>query len=128
MTLKTFHSSLVCVVFSTLLISFSAQAQEGKPILDPDNGSKESSRQQDNDPLMGENPDSRSNRTLSAPLPAETPVVLRDAEAKTIKPVVKPAEKGQKDEEKAQKKEGNPLSFNFLYYIIEKFKLSDFVE
>lgn len=117
---------MACVVFSTLLISFSAQAQEGKPILDPEN--KESSRT-DNDPLMGETPDSRSNRSLSMPAPTGEPsVVVRDAEAKALKPVAKPAEKSQKEEEKAQKKEGDPLSFNFLYYLIEKFKLSDFVE
>lgn len=127
MTLKTLHSSLACVVFSTLLISFNARAQEGKPILDPETASKES--RQDNDPVLGESTEGRSNRTLTSTIStSEAPVVVRDSEIKAGKPIVKPAEKLQKEEEKAQKKEGDPLSFNFLYYIIEKFKLSDFVE
>ena len=37
----------------------------------------------------------------------------------SVKPV-KPTEKTQKEED--------PLTFNFLYYIIEKFKLSDMIE
>jgi hypothetical protein len=128
MTLKTIHTSLACAVFSTLLMTFSAQAQEGKPILDPDNTTKENSRT-DNDPIMGENPDSRLNRGLSGSvITPEAPSVTRDTEAKTVKPVAKTAEKVAKDEAKASKKEGDPLSFNFLYYFIEKFKLSDFVE
>jgi hypothetical protein len=45
---------------------------------------------------------------------------LRDtAQVKIMKPI-KPAEKAQKEED--------PLSFNFLYYIIEKFKLSDVIK
>lgn len=40
---------------------------------------------------------------------------------------VKPS-KTIKSNEKIQEKEEDPLSFNFLYYIIEKFKLSDVIE
>lgn len=117
---------MACVVLSTLLLSFNAQAQEGKPILDPET-SKES--RTDNDPVLGESAEGRSNRTLTSTVStAEGSVVVRDSELKAAKPATKPAEKLQKEEEKAQKKEGDPLSFNFLYYIIEKFKLSDFVE
>jgi hypothetical protein len=56
---------------------------------------------------------------------SNTPV-LRDStsQPKLTKPVSVPA----KVIEKNQKTEEDPLSFNFLYYIIEKFKMSDMIQ
>lgn len=42
-----------------------------------------------------------------------------------LKPIVKPSKFGEKA---GKEKQEDPLSFNFLYYIIEKFKLSDIIE
>jgi hypothetical protein len=53
------------------------------------------------------------NRETETPAPATVPT-------KSVKAPVKPVEKTQKPED--------PLSFNFLYYIIEKFKMSDMIE
>lgn len=64
--------------------------------------------------------------TESKTSPKPTPVApakesTRDSlQVKTSVKPVKPTEKPQKEED--------PLSFNFLYYIIEKFKLSDMIE
>lgn len=61
-------------------------------------------------------------KTLSKPV---IPAVSRETETppatKTTKTPVKQADKTQKSPE-------DPLSFNFLYYIIEKFKMSDMIE
>lgn len=78
-------------------------------------------------PSGSENPETRTNKN-SASTVGQEPAAIRDSEIKVIKPVVKSVEKAPKEEEKAQKEEDDPLSFNFLYYIIEKFKLSDIVE
>ena len=54
--------------------------------------------------------------------PTVTPTTQRDSvQVKPVSKVTKPSEKSQKNTE-------DPLSFNFLYYIIEKFKLSDIIE
>jgi hypothetical protein len=42
------------------------------------------------------------------------------SQIKAIKPITKTSDKTTKQED--------PLSFNFLYYIIEKFKMSDMIE
>ena len=49
-------------------------------------------------------------------------IAARDSssQSKAIKPVSKTSDKTTKQED--------PLSFNFLYYIIEKFKMSDMIE
>lgn len=56
------------------------------------------------------------------PVKIQAPSSQRDSIQ--IKPIVKPT----KPSEKTQKNTEDPLSFNFLYYIIEKFKLSDIIE
>ena len=61
-------------------------------------------------------------KTLSKPVipPAVSRETETPAPTKATKAPVKPADKTQKSED--------PLSFNFLYYIIEKFKMSDMIE
>ena len=126
MKLKSCHIALLTAVFFTLLLPFSVRAQEAKVGLDAEIPTKESIKQDQETPSGSENPDIRVNKSSLTPVTQE-PVVIRDSELKSAKPVAKAVEKAQKDEEKVQKEE-DPLSFNFLYYIIEKFKLSDIVE
>jgi hypothetical protein len=70
------------------------------------------------DPGPGES----ESKTNKLPVPtSNVKEVARDSvQLKLAKPFNKPADKVEKEED--------PLSFNFLYYIIEKFKLSDIIE
>lgn len=125
MKLKTCHTALLTAVLFALLMPLGAFAQESRAGLE-DNLPKDSAKQDQESPSGSENIENRSNfKNTSAAAGTET-VSVRDAEIK--KQVSKSIEKPQKDAEKAQKQEEDPLSFNFLYYIIEKFKLSDIVE
>lgn len=124
MKLKTCHTNLLAATL-LMLLPLGVLAQESRSGFDPD-AAKDPARQEQETPA-GEGLEIRSNiKNITVPAP-ETPVV-RDSEIKNSKPVAKqPAEKPQKEVEKPRKEE-DPLSFNFLYYIIEKFKLSDIVE
>jgi len=72
-----------------------------------------------------------AKEALDDPEPGETEYKPAIKPANTVRDsvslikVVKPAPKATSD--KSQKQE-DPLSFNFLYYIIEKFKMSDMIE
>lgn len=127
MKLRSCHTALLTAVLFTLLMPFSALAQEDKGLLDTENVIKETLKQDPDTPSGTENPETRINKNTPTPASQE-PVVIRDAELKASKSIVKTVDKAQKEEEKVQKEEEDPLSFNFLYYIIEKFKLSDIVE
>lgn len=106
MRLKPANSVFLLAVFCTLVSTIQVNAQEGRPEMD----------------ILRSDPD---------------PVSVSDSETKTIKSTpkellrdsiqVKPV-KTFRSNEKAPEKEEDPLSFNFLYYIIEKFKLSDVIE
>jgi len=129
MKLKSCHTLPLSALFLTLLLPFTALAQEDKATFDTEIAVKESIKHDQETPSGSstENPETRLNKNSTVPASQETSAI-RDSELKNVKPVIKPVEKPQKEEEKVQKKEDDPLSFNFLYYIIEKFKLSDIVE
>lgn len=131
MKLKSRHIALLTAVLFTLLLPFNALAQEDKVSFDAEITTKESIKQDpetsSGTPTGTDNPETRTNKSSTAPTTQE-PVIIRESELKNAKPAVKPVEKVQKEEDKVQKEEDDPLSFNFLYYIIEKFKLSDIVE
>jgi len=94
-----------------MVCSYPVIAQEGKP--QPEIEAIGGIRM-DPDPILPET-EIRSNK-----LPVTTKETLRDSsQLKVLKPV-KSADKANKEED--------PLSFNFLYYIIEKFKMSDIIE
>lgn len=126
MKLKSCHTVPLTAVLFTLLLPLNAVSQEDKVGFDSEIVTKDPAKQDQETPSGTENPDNRVNKNSTAPASQE-PVATRDTELKNIKPVVKTVEKPLKDEEKVQKEE-DPLSFNFLYYIIEKFKGSDIVE
>lgn len=101
------------VVCWTLVCSYSLNAQEAQPEIE---SAKEVLRNEP-DPVLSES----DTRTVNKPsiITGATKEVQRDSvHFKVPKPLK--AEKAEKEED--------PLSFNFLYYIIEKFKLSDIIE
>jgi hypothetical protein len=120
MRLKPAHSVLPIVVFLTLFFAMPAGAQEERqgetePI------AKETPRT-DPDPAVSDSDIRTGNR------PNVIPAALKEAKEAPKDSIVqnkvirhlRPVEKVPKEED--------PLSFNFLYYIIEKFKLSDIIE
>jgi hypothetical protein len=127
MNLKSCHSTLLATVFFALLAPLSALAQDDRASFDSENAIKEIPKHDQETPSGGENTDPKSVKIVPVTTQQE-PVSLREPDVKTVKPAPKAIEKAHKEEEKGQKEEEDPLSFNFLYYIIEKFKLSDIVE
>jgi hypothetical protein len=59
-------------------------------------------------------------KTINKPIISSGATRETETTPKATKPLAKPADKTPKPED--------PLSFNFLYYIIEKFKMSDMIE
>ena len=125
MKLKTCHTALLTAVLFALLMPLGAFAQESRTGFD-ESSVKDPAKQDQESPSGSENLENRLNIKNTGPSTGTEAVFVRDAEIK--KPAPKTIEKAQKDAEKAQKPEEDPLSFNFLYYIIEKFKFSDIVE
>lgn len=127
MNLKSNHIAPLTAVLFALVLPFSGFAQEDKTNFEAEMPGQESAKQDQETPSGTENPEVRINKAPANAAMHEGSVV-RDTELKSTKPLAKTVEKIQKEDEKAQKEENDPLSFNFLYYIIEKFKLSDIVE
>lgn len=101
------------IVCWALAYSYVVDAQEGKssPEIEVPSGNKS-----EPDPVLSES-ENRANKLSTPSVVRETP---RDSvQVKLTKPF-KQADKVEEEED--------PLSFNFLYYIIEKFKLSDIIE
>jgi hypothetical protein len=123
MKLKSCHTVLLTAVFFTL-VPFSALAQEDKFSFDAEILTNDPVKQDQENP-SGTDPETRVSKNSTA---VQESAGIREPDLKNAKPAVKTVEKSQKDEEKVEKEEDDPLSFNFLYYIIEKFKISDIVE
>lgn len=60
----------------------------------------------------------RESETTNTPLPATVKLKTEKSAPSPAKPAA----------DKAQKQDDSILSFNFLYYIIEKYKLSDIID
>jgi hypothetical protein len=127
MKLKSSHTALLQAVLFALLLPLSAFAQEEKVGFEADIPTKEAFKQDQETPSGIDNPETRVTKNSTAPVTQES-TAIRDSEVKNSKPVPRTTEKTQKEDEKVRKEEDDPLSFNFLYYIIEKFKFSDIVE
>lgn len=102
------------------LLGYSAQAQENRE--DPAEEIKELNATHpelnlEEDKTLISEPDQKGN--------GQHPAVLKEAPASTLK-----SSKTKVDGVKpvAEKEEDDALSFNFLYYIIQKFKISDIVD
>lgn len=102
------------IVCWALAYSYPVGAQEGRGQSEMDATTVVKSEP---DPVLSES-ENRNNKLL-APAATIKEAPRDSAQVKLAKPF-KPAEKVEKEED--------PLSFNFLYYIIEKFKMSDIIE
>jgi len=113
MRLKPANSVFLLSVCCSLLAVLDLHAQEGKPQIEME------IMKSDPDPVSTSESDLRTNSKSVSPSTSKE--ITRDSlQIKPVKPV--------KSSEKTQEKEEDPLSFNFLYYIIEKFKLSDVID
>jgi hypothetical protein len=114
MKLKLSHITIGCLFVGLTIPAIAAHAQENRPYHESEVPVKEV-RVDVNLPDTDPTP-----TTATRTFPTRDSVQIQP---KTVKPTtVKPVEKSQKE------KPEDPLSFNFLYYIIEKFKLSDMIE
>ena len=117
MRLKPFNSVFLLLVCGALAYSFPLNAQEGRAQAEIEGTTKETPRN-DSDPIGGSESETRSTgKTTPAITSPKDSIQVKTVTAKPVKPA-----------EKTPKEEEDPLSFNFLYYIIEKFKLSDIIE
>ena len=115
MKVRVPHLLLTLPVF--FILSFTLKAQEESPVLEsPEPTTRETNFDED--------------KTLIYDHPSHNPVVKDSAQA--LPHVVIPTPKlGKPDAHKESRKERNEedaLSFNFLYYMIQKFKLSDLID
>ena len=110
------------VVFWALTSAFAASAQE---IQDGKITDEEMSGGMRIEP--DPDPERNSKSTLSITGGGTSREVSRDS-SQSVQPIQPKQVKPFKGIEKPGQEEEDPLSFNFLYYIIEKFKLSDIVE
>jgi len=116
MKLKPYIFAIVLMGWA-LACSSVASAQEGRMQDNEPPVVKETPRNEP-DPVLSSESESRNSKTTIPTPVKETP---RDSvQVKITKPTTKTAEKEEKEED--------PLSFNFMYYIIGKFKLSDIIE
>lgn len=111
MRLKPANSVFLLGVFCTLVSTIQVNAQEGRPEMDI--------LRSDPDPVSISDSETKSVNK-STPIVTSKETQRDSVQVRPSKPI--------KAGEKTQEKEEDPLSFNFLYYIIEKFKLSDVIE
>lgn len=105
---------MCCALTCSTVVS----AQEGR-MQDTDPALKEAPRNEP-DPVLSTESDSRNTKSA---LPA---IAVKEASrdsAQVQLRITKPTKASEKEEN-----EEDPLSFNFLYYIIGKFKLNDIIE
>jgi hypothetical protein len=107
-------SGLLPILTIGMIMSLPAVGQEDKPPMDYE----ATFREVRNDSVTTDS----ELKTLSKPINS---VVVRETETPT--PAKSSGKTPSKPSDKSQKSE-DPLSFNFLYYIIEKFKMSDMIE
>lgn len=113
-----FSHSLGFTLILMTVVFFPANAQEGIPNNEIPDPSFHPELQGER-PLLFEPERSTSNSEKSTSLPkGEITSTSKSGKAKS----------GESSKNPATKPEDDALSFNFLYYIIQKFKISDIVE
>jgi len=110
------YSNLLFVLAAAMLFSLSAIAQEETPIIEgPDPLHREFNYNED--------------KTLLYDQPALHQIpVLKDTLAMTPRPTTRTARPEMPREGQKARGEEDALRFNFLYYIIQKYKISDIIE
>lgn len=114
MKIKLAHILALCFAGGITLLSQKSYAQDGLPPQYFQEPSNQELNLNEDKPLLYEQNESRQNRSVQN--------FQRDSVTTTTSRP-KPAKKANAD-----KKEGDALSFNFLYYIIQKYKISDIVD
>lgn len=110
MNVKVSH--LLASFIAVFLLAISAQAQDEIPSVDPLDSSHREYNLEDDKALIYDH---------SVHIPArDSSQVVR------VLPVNQPAKPSKPDAHK--KDEDDALSFNFIYYIIQKFKMSDLID
>lgn len=110
MNVKVSH--LLASFIAVFLLAISAQAQDELPSVDPQDPAHNEYNLEDDKALIYDH---------STHLPARDSVqVLR------VAPMTQAAKPAKPDAHK--KDEDDALSFNFIYYIIQKFKMSDLID
>lgn len=106
-----------------LSITLMVKAQDALPVLEPQDPMHREFNLDEDKTLIYDHPTHSNNRdTVQLIVPATVPV--RTTPAAIARPAKPDNHKGKakdKDEEDA-------LSFNFLYYMLQKFKMSDLVD
>jgi len=120
MKLRPYNHAFL-IICGALTSIISVHAQEGRGQTEMEAVIKETPRNEP-DPILSSESESRNVNKVSPP--AVSTVSTKEAPRDSIQvKITKPTKSSEKDH-----KEEDPLSFNFLYYIIEKFKLSDIIE
>jgi len=118
--MKTKVSTLLASLTVVFFISISVKAQDAMPVLEPQ------------DPIHRElNLD--EDKTLIYDHPSHTSTTVRDSVVQAPVRIVPttPAARNQKSDNhknSRSEKEEDALSFNFLYYMLQKFKMSDWID
>lgn len=113
---KYLHSLVVVIALSGLL-AYSVQAQENIPI-DPQ---EKEIKELNNHPELNLDDDKTLLLESEDQKPNASQPILKEA-------VTSKSAKSKSEKAHADKEEEDALSFNFLYYIIQKFKISDIVD
>ncbi len=102
---------IVLAMYTVLAFCVSAKAQEEKSYSEGEIVTRDA--RIDLDPItLAEGEPTPDKNTITVAIKPDSLIV------RPVKPIIKSTDKVEED----------PLSFNFLYYIIEKFKLSDIIE
>jgi hypothetical protein len=110
MTFKPFHIIFPLLFVGVCFVNQATAQEEEREVPDPEVVVKDSKD-------IKEPKSEQLDVEIEATTHIVKPVVTPQKEAEPVKPT-KPTKAADKD----------PLTFNFLYYIIEKFKLSDLIE
>jgi len=109
-------SNLLFVLPAVILFSLTAKAQEETPILEgPDPAHRELNYNEDKSLIYDQahhQPGLRDSMSVIAPKPVNRAITRPEMPREGQKP----------------KHEDDALRFNFLYYIIQKYKISDIIE
>jgi len=118
--MKVYH--FLSIVPTVIFFSLTAYAQEETPIIEgPDPAHREMNFSEDKTLLYDQPTVHYSQPGYQQPGVRDTVVVAPKSINRTTRP--EPSREGQK-----LRNEDDALSFNFLYYIIQKYKLSDLIE
>lgn len=115
-------SHFLSILPAVILISLTAYAQEETPIIEgPDPAHRELNFSEDKT-LLYDQP------TIQQTQPVYQQPGVRDTVVVSHKPINRTARPETPREGQKARGEEDALSFNFLYYIIQKYKLSDLIE